>query len=189
MFFRINTDLSVEVIKSRSKDYGVTRKPAVQDESMTPPFKKFNSSIALSNRSNVVTSTPVRGNDFHDNDFDMSVNASESVQNNESNLLFKESSVSSQEDSSAINKIKSSSVVKHPGSLQKSRKDFLVNLEANFVDTVVLGLEASLRVGVKTKVDQNIKLSPKENKSVIASVNHLIYEYVGAQRPDMDICR
>ena len=33
------------------------------------------------------------------------------------------------------------------------------------------------------------KLSPKQNKSVIASVNHEIFKFVGNQRPDASMCR
>ena len=175
----------------RNKDGKITQKRVVNDEIETPPSKKNNLSAALSFRSEIVTSTPSRGrncNTFQD-EFDTSVNSSEEIPIDQSEDMFKDISTTSQDDPPSIKNINPSLAVKPQGSLQQSRKDFLSNLGTNFVETVILGLEASLRPGVRTKIDQNVKLSPKENKSVIASVNFLINEYVGAQRPPMDICR
>ena len=75
------------------------------------------------------------------------------------------------------------------GSVHESKKSFIAKLNANFVDTIILGLESSLRSDVRLKLEKNSKLTPKQNKSVIAAVNHLIFEYVGYQRPDMELCR
>ena len=121
------------------------------------------------------TSTPVKDKldlvlDFHDDDLD-----------NETDLP--ETSISSQKQANLGNSDGSR------GTLNKSKKDWLSHFSANFVEIVVQGLEASMRSKVKSSIEGGIKLSPKQNKSVIAAVNHEIFQFVGNQRPDASMCR
>ena len=70
-----------------------------------------------------------------------------------------------------------------------TKQEWLSKLNSNFVDTVVGGMEASMRALVMKKIAEKEQLKGKENQAVINSINHYIYEYIGAQRPEKALCR
>ena len=68
-------------------------------------------------------------------------------------------------------------------------EEWLPNLNKHFIDKVVEGLEASLRDDVMNRIQGGEKLTPKQKKSVISSLNHEIFQFIGSQRLDKNLCR
>lgn len=178
-FPRINDDLSVEVLKTWEKgDKGEKDRKGEKDgnqtnvslESVSPKTPSRAKSYKTGD-----TSTPVKDKldltlDFQDDEF-----ANETDVTEVSILSQKQANLSNSDGAR--------------GTLKKSKKDWLSQLSANFVEIVVQGLEASMRSKVKSSIEGEKKLSPKQNKSVIAAVNHEIFKFVGNQRPDASMCR
>ena len=75
------------------------------------------------------------------------------------------------------------------GSQGSSKQQWLSALDANFVNKIVGGLEVSLRGAVEQNIRERKKLAPKQNKAVKSSVNHQIFQFIGNQRPDANLCR
>ena len=71
----------------------------------------------------------------------------------------------------------------------KSKQAWLSNLRSHFVEIAVDGLEISLRDKVSEKIKQKKKLTPKENMSLIHSINHHIFKWTGPQTPDSSLTR
>ena len=80
---------------------------------------------------------------------------------------------------------------KEKGFVEKfaSKQEWLSNLNQHFVEIVVGGLEVSLRQKVAEKIEKKTKLNPKENMSLIHSINFHIFQFIGKQRPDNSLCR
>ena len=57
-------------------------------------------------------------------------------------------------------------------SLKQSKQEWLTKLKQKFIETVIQGLESSKRNRTKKSIEDGVKLSPKENKAVIAAINH-----------------
>ena len=70
-----------------------------------------------------------------------------------------------------------------------TKQEWLSKLNSSFVDSVVAGMEASMRTLVMKKIAEKEQLKGKENQAVINSINHYIFEYIGAQRPEKVLCR
>ena len=70
-----------------------------------------------------------------------------------------------------------------------SKQEWLGILNKDFLAIVVGGLEVSLRSKVAEKINRNVKLTPKENISLVHSINHHIFQFIGKQRPDSSLCR
>lgn len=166
-------------MKSRKKNEIQNKRSASDASGDTPTSKKLNQALdefSLTNPGNPPVNSTSR-----ELDFGRDTNPTESFKTGQEKDSIDVLTVSSKSSSLDCSLSK--------GSLQMSRKSFIDKLDENFVESVVQGLESSLRSEVRSKIEQKIKLSPKQNKSVIASVNHLIFEYVGAQRPDINMCR
>ena len=160
----------MEILKTRSFDKSRKTSDAV---SIAPPSPSSPSPC---------TSTPVKNN------VDLSVNLTSSVLIDDETVH--RSVVDMSEDSDSSQQQPKDNQIKEPrGSLTKSKKDWLSQFSANFVEIVVQGLESSMRSKVKANIEEGKKLPPKQNKSVISSVNHKIFKYVGSQRPDASLCR
>ena len=94
-----------------------------------------------------------------------------------------------EEDEAEVKKSGKSDAGNSRGSLSSSKQDWLAVLDRSFIDKVVGGLESSMRSQVSTNIQNGKKLTPKQNKSVIGSVNHEIFKFIGNQRPDANLCR
>ena len=70
-----------------------------------------------------------------------------------------------------------------------SKQEWLSDLSYNFLEIVIGGLEVSLRGKVSQKVKEKKKLTPKENMSLVHSVNHHIFNWKGPQTPDGSLSR
>ena len=70
-----------------------------------------------------------------------------------------------------------------------SKQEWLSHLSSNFLEIVIGGLEVSLRAKVSQKVKEKKKLTPKENMSLVHSVNHHIFNWKGPQTPDGSLSR
>ena len=170
-------------MKSRKKNEIQNKRSASDASDDTPTSKKLNQALdafSLTNPGNPRRYSP-ENSTSRELDFGCDTNPTESFKTGQGKDSIDVLTVSSKSSSSDCSLSK--------GSLQMSRKSFIDKLDENFVESVVQGLESSLRSEVRSKIEEKIKLSPKQNKSVIASVNHLIFEYVGAQRPDINMCR
>ena len=168
---RINDYLSIETLKTVEKGDKAERDKNQTNtslESVSPKTPSRDRSIKIRE-----TSTPRRDKtdfrlDFNDDDFE-----------NETNVP--DVSISSQNQANNHDGTR--------GTLNQSKKDWLSQFSANFVEIVVNGLEASMRTKVKSSIEGKKKLTPKQNKSVIAAVNHEIFKFIGNQRPDANMCR
>ena len=76
-----------------------------------------------------------------------------------------------------------------PSNKFASKQDWLSNLNCNFAEIVIGGLEVSLREKVRNKFETKTKLTPKENMAMVHSVNHHILLWIGIQRPESSLCR
>ena len=67
--------------------------------------------------------------------------------------------------------------------------DFVMELERNFENKVITGLEVGLRSAVLVKYRQNLVLLPKENNAIVNSVLQAILDQFGSQeRPAKNLC-
>ena len=70
-----------------------------------------------------------------------------------------------------------------------SETEFLVKLSNSFSDVVIGGLDSSVRSSVADKFVSGLKLSSKENNSVINSLNQAVSEQIGCEkRPNAKLC-
>ena len=70
-----------------------------------------------------------------------------------------------------------------------SETEFLVKLSNSFSDVVIGGLDSSVRNSVADKFVSGLKLSSKENNSVINSLNQAVSEQIGSEkRPNAKLC-
>ena len=166
LFVRINEDLSVDILKVQSFN---NRK------------RKSGEQQPCGSSKSPRTSTPVRN----------IMDKSELNYINESSLDLEEETEEAGSDSGVTSALDltGNEVSSSRGSLMKSKKLWLTQLSDKFVETVIQGLEACKRMMVKKSIEERKKLSPQENKAVIAAVNHEIFKFIGAQRPDMNLCR
>ena len=107
------------------------------------------------------------------------------VMANEANVLV----ASENDDVTCSSKEIPSSSGTSRGSLSKTRQEWLSNMDKSFVKIIVGDLQASMREQVKKNIQDRKKLTPNQNKAVIASVNHQIHLFIGKQRPDAELCR
>ena len=70
-----------------------------------------------------------------------------------------------------------------------SKQEWLSDLNQDFEDIVVGGLEVGLRGQVEDNIKMKVKMTPKQNMALIHSINHHIYKFIGKQRPDSSLCR
>ena len=170
-------------MKTRNKNEAQVKR--IGCDLKTPPHKKpYNYTIWSS--SPISPQRSSCGDNFSGNeDFDSSVISTAEIDNDTAQKKKPQDKVVS----GSSNAVPTVHLLPNKGSVHESKKSFIAKLNANFVETVILGLESSLRSDVRLRLEKNSKLTPKQNKSVIAAVNHLIFEYVGYQRPDMELCR
>ena len=71
----------------------------------------------------------------------------------------------------------------------RSLGEFLADVDENFVDIVIGGLEFGLRKAVEEKLQARKDLSPKENMAIIHSLNQVVFEEFGSERPDPKMCQ
>ena len=169
--FRINKDLTIEILKkvSKIKSSGNRQviKPLIHSPSVSS-LSSFNGNLTL-DESFSASST-------HENATQASSDPGQTPQ------------VRDDEDSIMLNKDPVSPSPRE--TLNISRKTWLEKFDANFVQIVVDGLESTLREQVRNSISNKVKLIPIENKAVIRAVNHEIYRFMGgSQRPDASLCR
>ena len=169
--FRINKDLTIEILKkvSKIKSSGnrQVNKPFIHSPSVSS-LSSFNGNLTLDES--------FSGSSSHENATQVSSDPGQRTQ------------VREEEDSILLNKDLVSPSTR--ATLIISRKTWLEQFDANFVQIVVDGLESTLREQVRNSISNKEKLIPIENKAVIRAVNHEIYKFMGgSQRPDASLCR
>ena len=70
-----------------------------------------------------------------------------------------------------------------------SKQEWLSDLNEDFINIVVGGLEVGLRTEVSNNIYNKKIMTPKQNMALVHSVNHHIYLFIGKQRPDSSLCR
>ena len=70
-----------------------------------------------------------------------------------------------------------------------AKDDWLSQFKSNFHTIVLNGLKAALRPSVSKKFSDHEQLNAAENQAVICAVCYHIFEYIGRQRPEKDLCR
>ena len=83
----------------------------------------------------------------------------------------------------------STKVTTTPDSTKKAKGDWLSNLDRQFKEIVIGGLEAAVRDKVLKSIASGAQLGFKENQAIIHSVCYHMYGYIGSQRPDPSLCR
>ena len=72
---------------------------------------------------------------------------------------------------------------------KQTNAEWLTEIEANFVEKVISGLAGQVRDKVRKSIDNDTRLSFKENKAVISAVTYLINQRIGNSSPPIEICR
>ena len=153
--FRVHKTLQVDVLKTVQKSSNSVERKSVMSE--------LNSQIPGSetDRSNGEVSKRIRldldSQHVVDNDL-------ESTSGNDTEDLGG-SSIKCNEMGSSIRKM--------------TTQEWLTYIEANFIDVIISGLAANERKAVQTNVASGTKLTFKQNKAVIASVNYQIHQRIG----------
>ena len=75
-----------------------------------------------------------------------------------------------------------------PDSTKKAKGDWLSNLDGQFKDIVIGGLEAAVRDKVLTSIGSGTRLGFRENQAIVHSACYHMYGYIGCQRPDPALC-
>ena len=168
--FRINKDLTIEILKKVSKI------KSSGNRQVNKPFIHSPSVSSLSLFNGILTlDESFSGSSTHENATQVSSDPGQRSQ------------VREDEDSILLDK---DPVSPSTRALIISRKTWLEQFDANFVQIVVDGLESTLREQVRNSISNKEKLIPIENKAVIRAVNHEIYKFMGgSQRPDASLCR
>ena len=68
-------------------------------------------------------------------------------------------------------------------------KDWIKHLDENFLDIVLDNMEATTRKEAAISIQNQTKLSPKQNIGVIHSINFHAFKFIGAVRPDASFCK
>ena len=70
-----------------------------------------------------------------------------------------------------------------------SINDWLKHIEDNFIPLIFEGLNASTRASVVEAMKTNQELNYKQAMSIIHSLNHQVFQYIGHVRPDPTLCQ
>ena len=99
----------------------------------------------------------------------------------------------SDETSTVPERDETSTVPERDDTERRTRKqtnaEWLTEIEANFVEKVISGLAGQVRDKVRKSIDNDTRLSFKENKAVISAVTYLINQRIGNSSPPIEICR
>merc|ERR1712086_1227465 len=68
-------------------------------------------------------------------------------------------------------------------------KDWIAHFDENFIEIVLENMQAAARRETAISIKYHEKLSPRNNSSVINSINFHAFKFIGAVRPDASFCR
>lgn len=73
--------------------------------------------------------------------------------------------------------------------MPKEIKDWMKHLDDNFLEIVLENMDGTNRSETAISIQNRMRLSPRQNMSVIHSINFHTYKFIGSVRPDMSLCR
>ena len=71
----------------------------------------------------------------------------------------------------------------------KPIEDWLKNLDEKFFEIIFENMDSVTRDETAVAVQNHVRLSPKQNSSLINSLNFHTFKLIGAVRPDQSLCR